>query len=634
MRRCSKLLLSALLAAAALAVGPPPGTASAGDLAMTNLRVYGAADAWQEKQLFRLEWDQVPGPPALPSAVVYRLYDSAGNPLGPAAAVTDQVRLLEWVMVPPVPGIYTIEAWLLDANGEPGPPSTAKLRFDDTPPLPPLPQAPSGWLLGTEPAELKIDAPPLPHPLSGIRGYEISVDGSPDSFYLDAGVGDSISLGTLPEGRTVARVAAISGAGVSSEAAITSFQVDASAPELSLLGEPPGWSNGPVRVTAQARDALSGMAAAGPNGPFTAIAVDGAAPALARGDRVSAWITGSGVHEVELSARDVAGNVSGGGPAVPSPTSALVRIDEDPPRVAFSRSQDPDEPERIEAAVTDPLSGPSPARGSIALRPAGALTRFEGLPTRVVGEKLIAHWDSDAYPHGKYEFLATGFDAAGNAGSTTDRLYGGKMVLVNPVKAQASLEAALAGRRLDGRLRRFAGAPLPGEEVVVRESFAAGAYPRQRVTTLRTGPDGSFSLRLRPGPSRDVVADYLGSRLLTRATGTSVRLDAPAAVRLRTSSATAKIGGRPVIFSGKVGALGARRSVRDLPIELQFRFPGAGWSEFRTIETDGRGRFRYAYRFSDDDSRGVRFQFRAYVKGREGWPYEPGTSRPVWVTGR
>jgi hypothetical protein len=69
-------------------------------------------------------------------------------------------------------------------------------------------------------------------------------------------------------------------------------------------------------------------------------------------------------------------------------------------------------------------------------------------------------------------------------------------------------------------------------------------------------------------------------------------------------------------------------------VELQFRYPGAGWSGFRTVQTDAHGRFRYAYRFSDDDSRGVRFQFRAYAKGREGWPYEPAASRPIAVTGR
>ena len=51
------------------------------------------------------------------------------------------------------------------------------------------------------------------------------------------------------------------------------------------------------------------------------------------------------------------------------------------------------------------------------------------------------------------------------------------------------------------------------------------------------------------------------------------------------------------------------------------------------MQTDARGRFRYAYRFSDDDSRGVRFQFRAYAPAQSDWPYEPGSSRPVAVLG-
>jgi hypothetical protein len=52
------------------------------------------------------------------------------------------------------------------------------------------------------------------------------------------------------------------------------------------------------------------------------------------------------------------------------------------------------------------------------------------------------------------------------------------------------------------------------------------------------------------------------------------------------------------------------------------------------VQTDPRGRFRYAYSFSDDDSRGVRFQFRAFAPAQDGWPYEPAGSRPVVVTGR
>ena len=51
------------------------------------------------------------------------------------------------------------------------------------------------------------------------------------------------------------------------------------------------------------------------------------------------------------------------------------------------------------------------------------------------------------------------------------------------------------------------------------------------------------------------------------------------------------------------------------------------------MQTNGRGRFRYAYRFSDDDSRGVRFRFRAFVPAQSDWPYEPGGSRPVAVRG-
>jgi hypothetical protein len=141
-------------------------------------------------------------------------------------------------------------------------------------------------------------------------------------------------------------------------------------------------------------------------------------------------------------------------------------------------------------------------------------------------------------------------------------------------------------------------------------------------------------LQLAPGPSREVTAAFAGSRTLTRASGRSVHLGVQASVRLRASTATARIGGAPVVFRGSVGRTGTAPSGEGLPVELQFRYPGAGWSEFRTVETDARGRFRYPYRFSDDDSRGVRFQFRAYVGKKEGWPYEPAFSRPVAVRGR
>jgi hypothetical protein len=607
-----------------------------------------ASEGWQADNEFPIVWQQLPG--TAPGAVkaIYRLRDEGGNQLGPLLE-RSMLELVKYQEVPPVPGSYSLEGWLEDAEGHELRRSSTFLRFDDVPPSPPQPQAPARWLLGTEAARLEIGHPATPLPISGIRGYAVSLDrggGSypcaspglcePGETDLAGGIGDDeLSLGTLPEGTTYARVVAVSGAGVASPPRTAVFEVDATVPQVSLAGVPGGWSAGPVRLTAQASDPLSGMAAAGPSGPFTAIAVDGGAPTVAAGDTATAWVGGSGVHTVAFYARDAAGNVAGGAGQGPPPPTALVRIDETAPEVEFAPAQDPADPERIEATVTDALSGPSRNRGAIALRLAGTRARFEQLPTRVEGDRLIARWSSDDYPKGKYEFLATGFDAAGNAGGGSDRARGGRMVLINPLKAPVSLSADLSGLRLDGRLRRAGGGALAGQEIAISETFVAGSARATRTTIVSTRGDGAFSLRLQKGPSREVSASFAGTRLLSRATAAAGQLAAKTQVRFRASAATARVGGRPVIFEGQVASNGtAPGAGAKLPVELQFRYRGAAWSEFRTVETDARGRFRYAYRFSDDDSRGVRFRFRAYVKGREGWPYEPSASRPVTVTGR
>lgn len=620
-------LIAALLAIALAA--PAAATAASGELSPL------AGSSWQADREFAIAWDPIAPPD--PIDAVYRIYDSQGEL---AVAFRRPLDLmLKDVEVPESPDAYTLEAWLRNGSGERGPPSTAVLRFDNAPPAPPQLDSPPEWTLGTEPVAVGVEGPSVPPPLSGVAGYAISLDSGsgsapcaqPDRCLAGevdvAGpAGGVVPFGTLPEGVHFVRAVAVSGAGVPSQVATAAVRVDGSAPVLSLEGAPAGWSDRPVLVTARAADPLSGMGAAGPLGPFTALAVDGAAPARSFGDAVSAWVGGSGAHAVEYFARDAAGNVSGS-------AATLVRIDEDPPLVLFAAAQDSAEPERLEATVGDPLSGPSSGRGSIAIRPAGTRAPYEELPTRNAGDRLVAHWDSDSHPPGKYEFLATGYDVAGNSAAGTDRARGGRMVLVNPLKAQVELTAAVSRRRFAGRLRRTGGGPVSGQDVVVTETFAAGSRPRQRTTVLGTDGEGAFSLRLKPGPSRDVVARFAGTRLLSRAASDTARIEAATRVRFRASSPTAKVGGRPIVFSGRVARRGAA-SVAGLPVELQFRFRGGVWSEFRTVETDARGRFRYRYRFSDDDSRGVRFQFRAHVKGREGWPYGPGTSRPVRVTGR
>jgi len=608
---------------------------AAGLLACTALTV-GAASAvawvsesWQPQRRFKIEMVQVPGLVEGGSKATYRLFDSAGHPAGEPFELTRAAP--EKQIEVSAPDAYRLESELVDSSGQVLRRADVTLRFDNRVPPPPAPRAPEGWLPGTRPIVLGLDPPAGPLPVSGIRGYELNLAESGLHFETS---GDSISLGFLPEGIDHGEVVAISGAGVRSEPRPVTLAVDATVPSVSLQGLPGGWSSGPVKLTAHAVDPLSGMNPAGPAGPWTAIAVDGGSPTTAPGAGASTWVGGSGVHTVRFYGRDAAGNVGDGGPGSPPPQSAQVRIDEVPPRVEFAAAQDPDDPERIEAMVSDPLSGPSPSRGSIAIRLAGTRARFSELPTRVEAGRLVARWDSDSYPPGKYELLATGFDAAGNSASGASRSHGGRMVLVNPLKAPVRLRAKLAGLRLSGSLRRSLGGPVAGQTVTIKESFAAGSDLGQRTTAVRTAPDGTFALRLGPGPSREVTASFGGTRLLSRAAAPAVQLAAATKIRFHASAATASIGGRPIVFSGRVAAPGAQGAVARLPVELQFRYPGAGWSEFRTVEADSRGRFRFAYRFSDDDSRGVRFRFRAYVKGREGWPFGPGASRPLSVRGR
>jgi len=665
-----------------------PAVAAAEPLQIANLRVEGGEANWHVQNRFRLEWDQVPGPPAYSRAVLYRTYGPGGDLIEGPIRVPGTPGALDPVEVPPVPGAYTVELRLEDAEGHAGPPAEATLRFDDAAPPPPTPQAPGGWLAARQNSELTIDPPQAPWPLSGIRGYAISIDSgggsfpcasaswcSPGELDLPSGIDDDrLALGALPEGMTFARVVAVSGSGVPSPVATALFKVDTTAPQVSIFGLPAGgWSDGPLLLTASAVDPLSGMTGTGSAGPFTALGVDGSLPTVSRGSEVSALVTGNGLHRIAYFARDAAGNLNDSALGSPSPAVDTVGIDEVPPAVYFTPAQDPGEPERIEATVHDLLSGSSPDHGTIALRLVGSRGRFAELPTGVGGDRLVAHWDSDSYPPGRYEFLATGFDRVGNARGNTLRINGQKMVLANPLKQPVELEAGLGGRRLvwhrcrrkargrrchretissfdarpatrtvpfghgalfGGRLENSTGAPLGGLEVAVTETFAAGSEPHRRETLARTAADGTFLVRLAPGPSREVTAEFAGTPTLTRASARDVHLGVLAAVRLRASAATAKIGGSPVLFSGSVDRTGTAPSREGLPVELQFRYPGAGWSEFRTVETDAHGRFRYAYRFSDDDSRGVRFQFRAYVGKKEGWPYEPAFSRPVVVTGR
>jgi hypothetical protein len=681
--------LAALLIAALARDAQPAAAAPARPI---DLHVVGG-DGWHADNSFDLQWTNPAAGSTPLAAVHYRIR----NPLGAQVVaarlgrVTDGVTALS---VPSVPGAYSAEVWLEDAAGAEGTAATVALRFDDRRPAAIAAPQIHGWIGRTTfPLAIRLGHPPGTPPASGIRGYAVAIDSTPggppcagpdrcsaSETTLAGGVGDdTLATAGLPEGTSHLHAVAVSGAGMrSATTAHATLRVDTTDPLTSLAGAPAGWSSHPVTLTASATDARSGME---PDGfgppPMTAIRIDGDAAVTAPGASVAVTVIEEGAHTIAFFARDAAGNANDGGNsngiAHRPPSTALLRIDRTPPSVAFANAQDPGDPELIRAGVADSLSGRDLSLGWIGVRAAGSGDPFQPLPPAPAeGGELRARWSSDAYPVGEYEFRAVGYDVAGNAAATTQRANGTAMQLSNPLKLTTALRAGFGGatmtwhrcarrrggsrhcrretiaafeRRptsrtvpygrgalLSGLLLCAAGAAPAGAPVRIVERFAGGQAAR--VSTVSIGPDGSFSLHLAPGPSREVAASFAGNAALSASAGTPLRLRVRSRVRLRTSSAAAKVGGAPLVFRGRVSAPPGAIPPDGISVQLQFRLPSLPWSEFRTVQTDGNGNFGYAYRFSDDDSRGVRFQFRAHAPAQDGWPYEPGSSRPVAVRGR
>jgi hypothetical protein len=663
--------------------------ASATGLQPIDLRVGGGEEAWHPQDSFSLYWSNPPGT----AAVHYRLLKPSGQVAIGATRLDWAATLIEHLRVPNTPGTYTAEVWLEDGGGEQGTPIAVKLRFDNAAPgkLEPTP-APAWIGHPAFPLTLRLGHPDGPPPLAGIRGYAVLIDGlAAGGSCLTAGTcgaseielqkglaGDSLTLPELPEGTSYLHAVAVSGSGIRSVAtATTALRVDKTDPVTRLAGNPSGWSNQPLTLTASATDGASGMAASKDGSQtFTAIRIDAGTPVIAAGGEVTATVIASGIHTIAYYARDAAGNADDGGAANGrvnrAPATATVRIDREPPRLTFAGAQDPLDPERIEARASDSLSGLDPALGSIAVRPIGSGERFVALPTERSGALLRARWDSETYPPGEYEFRATAYDVAGNSASTSSKIDGTAMRLSNPLKIATTLLSGFGGSILTwhrcvrhrtgrhcreetvrdftlrpaersvpyGRRTSFSGrliagrqAPLAGMPVKVIERFDPGAVPQERVSTVRTGANGAFSFRLGPGPSRQLLAVAPPTATLRGASSQPLRLEVQSGLRIRASSPVARVGGRPVVFRGAVAGDQAAIPTEGKVVQLQFRLAGSVWSEFRTIRTDPRGHFRYPYRFTDDDSRGVRFQFRAFAPAQTGWPYEPAGSTPVAVLG-
>lgn len=323
-----------------------------------------------------------------------------------------------------------------------------------------------------------------------------------------------------------------------------------------------------------------------------------------------------------------------------------VDVDNTPPALGFTSSQEANDPELIKAPVSDATSGV--AGGRIYYRAVGSPT-WRPLATQIGGAALEARVNSTAVPAGQYEFLAQATDVARNFAQTTQRRDGQPMVLTFPLKSGVRLTGYLApggghrktigyGERskVAGRLSDRAGHPLGGQEVTVVEHFGAGALIDRRVRTVATDSDGRWRERIPAGPSRRITATY----------GGSPRYIADAA-RVGTLAVRTKVGlrlsrrhvpeGRRVVFKGRVRHYAARIPDGGKLVELQVR-NGHSWDTVRhVIHTNADGKYRVRYRFARFYTSNVRYRFRLKVLREQGWAYKApakSKSRRVVVEAR
>ena len=577
-----------------------------------------------------------------------------GSPVG-SVIERPANELIRYLEVPPVPGVYRLEAWLEDAGRNRAPPRRQPTSASTTSPRRRrLPRHRRAGCPAASRALLESGHPAGPLPLSGIRGYAVSLDRgsgghpcadpslcSPAETDLAGGIDDdSLSLGTLAEGTTYARVVAVSGAGVPSPVRTATFRVDATAAARLADGDPrrleqrPGEDRRPRAGPAVGHGGGRRRPGRSPRSRSTA------APRRRRpATRRRPGSSGSGVHTVApLRPRRRRQRQPTATTATAPPQTAVVRIDEDPPAGRLRRRPGPGRTGADRSAGRDALSGPEPQPGLDRGPP-----RRDPRPLRGAADpgRRRGGWSPAGTPTPTRPASTSSSPPASTPPATpatgADRAHGGRMVLVNPLKTPVSLTAKLGGRaHRAGACGGSEAARWRSSAIAVVETFAAGAEPQRR-TSFRT-----HRRERRLLAAAGARAEPRRRRLLRRHPDPDAGAPAPSAhlgvgdgrapARLRRDGEGRRQAGRLQRRGSPPAAPEGRRAA--CRSNCSSAIPGAGWRGFRTVEADRRGRFRYAYRFSDDDSRGVRFRFRAHVKGREGWPYEPGSSRPVTVTGR
>jgi hypothetical protein len=641
-----------------------------------DLAVEGG-EGWRQANLFKVSWRN-PGSASPIRVARYRLCNAATNECTTGSRQGDGISSISNLEVPAL-GHYRLRVWLEDQAGNVNDANWSdevSLRFDNVPPGEAEPAARSGWLSAAQSAgyvqTIRMRAGAF-HPVSGIAGYSVTVDGSDPDGTVDS-VDGTYRIPELPEGTTTVKARAVSGAGVPSGlVGSTLLRVDRSSPTVGVVNPPTGeWHRGPVGVSAVATDQahLSGMAAAPAElpveaGGFVEFRLDGGDRRTVRGPHASVTFEEDGEHSVTFAAHDVAGNRS--------PERAVsFRIDRTPPELVVFEAPDQADPRRVVVAASDRTSGVASATIEMR-RVTHDGDRWIEMPATRDGDRFVATVDDESFERGVYQLRARVVDRAGNE-SAGDRRRDGSPATIDteslrhdsrltaalvtpPSKATKKVcpkkrpgrkrkcrkkttttpggapVAALAlplgkGAVARGVLEADSGAPLGDAPVDVYTRSSAAGAEFERVDTVKTDLKGAFSYAVPAGSSRAIRFRFEGDTR-HRSTEEAVTIRVPAGATTVASHRTRR-NGQTVRFKGKLQSRPVPAGGKVLDLQAFYR---GKWRTFATPRANAKGKWGYGYRFGA--TRGtVPYRFRVLIRPESAYPYDLGYSNTVKVVVR
>jgi hypothetical protein len=183
---------------------------------------------------------------------------------------------------------------------------------------------------------------------------------------------------------------------------------------------------------------------------------------------------------------------------------------------------------------------------------------------------------------------------------------------------------ARRGVTLHGQLLAADGAPIAGATLDISQQ-TEGSATTSAVGNASTGADGTFTVRIPAGPSRQLTVGYRAfSADAKYSAATTVRETVTAEVTLQVTPRHARSNGAIRLTGHVAGSI----PPHGVLVELLVHYRGR-WEPFRDPHTSRDGRFSVSYRFEGAIGN---FPFRAeVVDGQSGFPYAAGASVPVQV---